>query len=101
MQEESGIRLKELRVDGGAAKNNLLMQMQSDFLQVPLVRPKMTETTVLGAAMLAGLGAKTWKSTKDLAGTWRADKKFTPKMDAETQQELFNQWTHAVRQCQE
>lgn len=100
MQEESGIRLKELRVDGGAAKNNLLMQMQSDFLQVPLVRPKMTETTVLGAAMLAGLGAKVWKSTKDLAHTWQADKKFTPKMDAAAQKTLHAQWEQAVKQCQ-
>lgn len=100
MQEESGIRLKELRVDGGAAKNNLLMQMQSDFLQVPLVRPKVTETTVMGAAMLAGLGAHVWKSTKDLAHAWQADKKITPKMDAKTQRTLYEQWMHAVRQVE-
>lgn len=100
MQEESGIRLKELRVDGGAANDDFLMQIQSDFLQVNLVRPKMTETTVLGAAMLAGLGAKIWKSTQDLAHAWQVDKKFTPKMDADTQQKLRAQWDHAVAQCQ-
>jgi glycerol kinase len=100
MQEESGIRLKELRVDGGATHNNLLMQMQSDFLNVPLARPKMTETTVLGAAMLAGLGARVWKSTKDLTHTWQADKKFAPKMDSITQKKLHAQWVYAVRQCE-
>lgn len=100
MQAESGIRLKELRVDGGATHNNLLMQIQSDFLQVNLVRPKMTETTILGAAMLAGLGAKVWKSTQDLIHTWQADKRFTPKMDTDIQQKLHAQWGHAVTQCQ-
>lgn len=100
MQEESAIRLKELRVDGGATKNNLLMQLQSDFLQVNLVRPKVTETTVIGAAMLAGLGAKVWKTTKDLAHAWQVDKKFTPKMDLEIQNALHEQWEHAIRQCQ-
>jgi glycerol kinase len=100
MQEDSGINLKELRVDGGATKNNLLMQMQADFLQVNLVRPKMTETTVLGAAMLAGLGAKIWKSTQDLAHTWQADQKFAPKMNAVDQQKLYAQWVHAVKQCE-
>lgn len=100
MQEDSGIRLKELRVDGGATRNNLLMQMQADFLQVALVRPKMTETTVLGAAMLAGLGAKIWKTTKDLAHTWHADKKFSSKMDAETQQKCHAQWQQAITQCE-
>ncbi len=99
MQEESGVRLKELRVDGGATHNNLLMQIQSDFLQVNLLRPKMTETTVLGAAMLAGLGAKLWKSTQDLAHAWQAERKFAPKMSADAQQASRAQWDHAVRQC--
>ncbi len=99
MQEESKIRLKELRVDGGASRNNLLMQMQSDFLQTNLVRPKMTETTILGAAMLAGLGAGVWKSTSDLAHTWQVGKKITPKMDLAEQKKLHAQWERAVRRC--
>lgn len=99
MQEESGISLKELRVDGGATKDNLLMQLQSDFLQVDLVRPKVTETTVMGAAMLAGLGAQIWKTTQDLAHAWQVDKKFVPQMDEARQIKLREQWDHAVKQC--
>ncbi|PIR21315.1 MAG: glycerol kinase [Deltaproteobacteria bacterium CG11_big_fil_rev_8_21_14_0_20_47_16] len=99
MQNESGIRLKELRVDGGAARNNLLMQIQANFLQVPLVRPKITETTVLGAAMLAGLGVGVWKSTQELVKTWTADKRFTPEVSMEKIVPQRQQWEHAVHRC--
>lgn len=99
MQSESGIHLKELRVDGGATHNNLLMQIQSDLLQVPLVRPTLTETTVMGAAMLAGLGVGLWPSTLTLAQTWTSDKRFMPKMSEAEVAVHTQHWQHAVKQC--
>src|SRR5438093_7116024 len=82
MKEDSGIALNELRVDGGAASNNLLMQFQADILGVPVVRPKVTETTALGAAYLAGLATGYWKSTDDVKANWQVDRKFEPSMTA-------------------
>ena len=80
MEADAGIRLKELRVDGGAAANNLLMQLQADLLNVPVVRPNVTETTALGAAYLAGLAVGFWKGQADIARQWQADRRFTPDM---------------------
>ena len=73
MERDAGTKLRELRVDGGASANNLLMQFQSDLLNVPVVRPRVTETTALGAAYLAGLAVGYWKSQKDIATQWCED----------------------------
>lgn len=100
MQKDSGTKLKELRVDGGASNNNLLMQFQADILGVPVVRPKVTETTALGAAYLAGLAVGYWKSTDDIAHQWQVDKRFEPQMDEATRTKLMNKWKKAVERSQ-
>ena len=88
MRHDSGIELSALRVDGGAARNNLLMQIQADVLGVPVQRPAVTETTALGAAYLAGLAVGFWSSPADLATRWRAERTFEPQMSAEVRAEL-------------
>ena len=80
MGADAGIPLKELRVDGGAATNNMLMQFQADLLGVPVVRPAVTETTALGAAYLAGLAVGFWKSVDEVSGQWKVDRRFEPAM---------------------
>jgi glycerol kinase len=97
MQDDAGIRLSELRVDGGASNNDLLMQFQADILDVPVVRPRITETTALGAAYLAGLAVGVWRSTADLASHWQVDHRFEPAMPAATRQQLLDGWHRAVR----
>ena len=96
MQKDSGAKLKELRVDGGASNNDLMMQFQADILGVPVVRPKITETTALGAAYLAGLAVGFWKSTDDIAHQWQVDKRFEPNMDEATRTKLMKKWKKAV-----
>jgi glycerol kinase len=96
MQADSGIRLKELRVDGGACVNNLLMQMQADLLDVPVVRPKVAETTALGATYLAGLAVGFWKDQKEIAQQWRADRRFIPTMKTAMRKNLIAGWTKAL-----
>ncbi len=96
MVSESKQKLAELRVDGGAAANDLLCQFQADVLNVPVQRPRMTETTVLGAAFLAGLGAGVWSSTDELADLWQLDAEFTPAMDEQTRRRLRTGWSQAV-----
>jgi glycerol kinase len=96
MEADSKIKLKELRVDGGASANNLLMQMQSDLLGVPVVRPKVTETTALGAAYLAGLAVGFWKDQADIARQWQADKTFKPAMKAAARSKIAAGWTKAL-----
>jgi len=96
MEADSGIVLKELRVDGGATANNLLMQFQSDVLQVPVVRPVVTETTALGAAYLAGLGVGYWSSEEDIRQQWAEDRRFQPAMDTAYAQQLLKGWQRAV-----
>ena len=96
MEADSGIPVKELRVDGGATGDDLLMQFQSDILGIPLVRPKVRETTALGAAYLAGLATGFWSSTDDLQKQWRMDKKFHPEMDAANAAEMKRNWHRAV-----
>jgi glycerol kinase len=91
--------VSELRVDGGAAVNDLLMQFQADLLGIPVVRPAITETTALGAAYLAGLSSGVYRSTDDLAGMWRVERKFMPAMDRARAQESMQRWEHAVRQA--
>jgi glycerol kinase len=97
MEADSGIVLKELRVDGGATANNLLMQFQSGILQVPVVRPMVTETTALGAAYLAGLGTGYWDSVEELQQQWAVDRRFEPDMDPAHAQDLLKGWQRAVK----
>ncbi len=98
MQQDSAVTLSELRVDGGAARNDLLMQFQADILNVPVVRPCITETTALGAAYLAGLACGFWTSTAELAAHWQVERRFEPQM-AETQRAcLLTHWHAAVEQ---
>ncbi len=96
MESDAGIRIKELRVDGGATINNLLMQFQSDILQVAVVRPQVYETTALGAAYLAGLATGYWSGIPELQAQWKEDKKFTPQMSAEETAVRMKGWQRAV-----
>lgn len=96
MQADSGISIKELRVDGGATINNLLMQFQSDLLRVQVVRPKIIETTALGAAYLAGLAVNYWKDIQEIEHQWKLDRKFSPTMSVEETQKLIKGWHSAV-----
>jgi glycerol kinase len=95
MEADAGLRLPELRVDGGATINNLLMQFQSDILGTPVARPQVTETTALGAAYLAGIGVGV-VSKEQIAGRWAAQKRFEPAMPAEERQRLYRGWKKAV-----
>jgi glycerol kinase len=96
MQKDSGERMSELRVDGGAAANDLLMQFQADLLGVPVVRPKVLETTALGAAYLAGLTVNLWSSRDELASHWRAERRFEPRMSGSEREERMARWREAV-----
>lgn len=97
MEADAGISIAELRVDGGATVNNGLMQFQSDILNTKVVRPKITETTALGAAYLAGLAVGYWKNIADIQQQWQADKTFRPMMDEEKRIELVKGWQKAVK----
>ncbi|MCA1802133.1 MAG: glycerol kinase GlpK [Rhodothermaceae bacterium] len=97
MEADSGIEIKELRVDGGATANNLLMQFQADILSVPVVRPKILETTALGAAYLAGLAVGYWKDQKDISNQWQIDKKFEPQMKPNQIAEYTKGWNRALK----
>jgi glycerol kinase len=99
MRADSGIALKELRVDGGAATDDLLMQIQADLLGVPVVRPAVTETTALGAAYLAGLGVGFWRSTDEITGQWRIDRRFDPALDQPTARAMRARWSAAVERA--
>ena len=99
VKADSGVRLGELRVDGGAAANDLLLQIQADILGRDVVRPAVTETTALGAAYLAGLATGFWKSTEDVATNWRIDRRFSPQMPAEQREELYEGWKRAVQRA--
>jgi glycerol kinase len=96
MQRDAGRPLVELRVDGGATANDLLMQFQADLLGVPVVRPQVTETTALGAAYLAGLSVGFWGSTDEVAANWRVDRRFEPVMPREAAAARLRQWERAV-----
>ncbi len=99
MESECGLTLPELRVDGGAAANDLLMQIQADILGREVVRPAVTETTALGAAYLAGLAVGFWKGQDELAGKWQVDKRFEPRMEASQRDELYQGWKKAVERA--
>lgn len=96
MVADSGINLKSLRVDGGAVKNNLLMQFQSDILGVPVDRPVVNETTALGAAYLAGLAVGFWSGKEEIAKQWQNEKTFDPELEETKRDELYNGWKKAV-----
>jgi glycerol kinase len=96
MQLDSGKTLSTLKVDGGMVVNDLLMQFQSDLLGVPVVRPRISETTALGAAYAAGLAVGFWKSQEDLAKNWMVDKQWLPQMDPEISKSLYSKWKKAV-----
>lgn len=97
MEADSGISIKELRVDGGATVNNLLMQFQSDIMNTTVVRPVITETTALGAAYLAGLAVGYWQNMEDIQDQWQVDKKFTASMEDEERSKLKKQWQRSVK----
>jgi glycerol kinase len=99
VEADSGVQLDELRVDGGAAANDLLLQMQADILGRDVVRPAVTETTALGAAYLAGLATGFWKSTEEVAANWREDRRFSPQMPADRREELYAGWQRAVERA--
>jgi glycerol kinase len=96
MEADSGVRLAELRVDGGASVNNLLMQFQSDLIGVNVIRPRVSETTALGAAFLAGLAVGFWTDREEIAGFWQKDRTFTPQMPVDRVQQLKQSWSRAV-----
>lgn len=96
MQQDSGIELKSLRVDGGMVRNELLMQFQADMLDVPVIRPKITETTALGAAFAAGLAVKYWQNLDELRKNWQVDKTWTPDMDPEIRNQYYQSWHRAI-----
>jgi glycerol kinase len=96
MEKDAGTPLKGLRVDGGASANNLLMQFQADILGVPVERPKIIETTALGAAYLAGLACGFW-SKAELEEKWQLDAKFEPHMSDEERKKLYGGWQKAVK----
>jgi glycerol kinase len=95
METDSGVPLKELRVDGGAARNNLLMQIQADSLGVPVTRPANPETTVLGAIYLAGLAVEYWPDQETIAEQWQADRRFTPLVSQAIRLERHATWARA------
>ncbi|MFA6635830.1 MAG: glycerol kinase GlpK [Candidatus Omnitrophota bacterium] len=97
MQKGSGCKVKSLKIDGGASKNDFLCQFQSDILGIDVVRPKVTETTSLGAAYLAGLGTGYWKGVEDIRKCWRADRTFTPMMTKRKRKTLIAEWDKAVK----
>ena len=99
MQLDAHQELKELRVDGGACRNNLLLQMQADFLQAPVVRSAVTETTALGAAYLAGLATGVYKSTHEISSQWRAERRFEPRMPADQAAAMRARWKQAVERA--
>jgi len=101
MREDSGIQLNELRVDGGASANNLLMQFQADLLRVPVVRPKVTETTALGAAFLAGVAVGFWKDRNAIERIWQRDRAFEPKLSADEAAHRRSRWAEALKRSKD
>jgi glycerol kinase len=99
MEADSKIKLKELRVDGGASANNMLMQFQADLLGVPVVRPAVQETTALGAAYLAGLAVGFWRDMAEIASQWRVDRTFEPAMKADERAKLRARWNKALQRA--
>lgn len=101
MQKDATIKLTELRVDGGAARNDLLMQFQADVLGVPVVRPLVTETTALGAAYLAGLAVGYWQSQEEIAAQWQVQHRFEPSMSVDERSQRLTTWRRAVQRARQ
>ena len=96
MEHDSGISIQELRVDGGMVANELLMQFQSDILNVPVLRPKISETTALGAAYAAGLAVGYWSGAEEIKKNWAVDQQWTPAMEDTERSGLYASWQKAV-----
>ena len=96
MEKDAGVPLSELKVDGGASRNNLLMQFQSDLLGVNVIRPKVTETTALGAAYLAGLAVGFWNDIEEVKSQWQAEHIFEPKLDLKKVAAAKDGWADAI-----
>jgi glycerol kinase len=96
MREDSGIPLSELRVDGGASRNDFLMQFQADILGIPVVRPANTETTAAGAAYLAGLATGFWSGLDELKHLWKRERTFEPRMNDSERESLIEGWKRAI-----
>ncbi len=99
MAADSGVPVAELRVDGGAAANDLLMQMQADLAGVPVVRPRVQETTALGAAYLAGLAVGVWRSPDEIAARWQVERRFEPRLDPADAARRRGEWRRAVERA--
>ncbi len=96
MEDGSGVKLNALKVDGGACKNNFLMQFQADLINAPVHRPVCVETTAMGASYLAGLAVGFWSSKQDVIKNWAIDKEFKPDMDASVREQEVKGWKKAV-----
>jgi len=96
MEKDSGVQLKALKVDGGMVVNDLLMQFQADILNTPVVRPRVAETTALGAAYAAGLAVGFWRNTDDLRSNWQVERTWQPQMPAEQRKKLYQGWLKAI-----
>jgi len=101
MEKDAKIQLKELRVDGGACANNLLMQFQAELLGVPVVRPRVSETTALGAAYLAGLAVGFWRDQREIAAQWQADRRFVPSVKSGVRKNLLVRWNRALERAKQ
>ncbi|NLT17040.1 MAG: glycerol kinase GlpK [Clostridiales bacterium] len=99
MKRESGLEMTMLRADGGGAKSDFLMQFQADILGIPVERPVVTETTVLGAAYLAGLAVGYWSSVEEIARNWRIEKRFDPSISGDKREELYDGWNRAIQRA--
>ena len=99
MEQDTGLTIHRLKVDGGASRNNFLMQFQADIIGATVQRAKVMETTALGAAYLAGLYAGVWQSTEDIVRSWGVDREYTPAMAAEEKAHLASRWHKAVSMC--
>ncbi|MCY1029713.1 FGGY-family carbohydrate kinase, partial [Mammaliicoccus sciuri] len=100
MEKDSGINVETLRVDGGAVKNNFLMQFQADIVNTPVERPEVNETTALGAAYLAGLAVGFWKSKDEIKQRWKLETEFKPELEEEEREKLYKGWKTAVKATQ-
>jgi glycerol kinase len=97
MQKDLGRKIKSVKVDGGASQNDLLMQIQSDYLQTRVVRPRQIETTAMGAAYLAGLGAGVWKNVSEIQKIWQQDREFKPLLSTQKLKTRIESWNRAIR----
>jgi glycerol kinase len=97
MRQDAGLEIEALRVDGGASSNDLLMQIQADFIGVPVQRPAVTETTALGAAYLAGLATGVWDSPEIVASQWSVDRTFEPQISVDQREVMIAGWHKAVK----